>query len=129
MGGFGTQKVLKDILKEKIYFDGASHILTYPEFKDQKKLSNILKFFEEKDTISGILAEDLSEDKLKIHIGSENKAVGFDGFSVITSGFKMKDQAAGRLGVIGPTRMDYERIVPIVELLADTVTRTLSYKD
>jgi len=118
--------VLIEGLKEKLYFDGTSHILAYPEFRDHKKSTDVLRFFEDKATISNILSEDLLEDKLKIHIGTENKTFGLGEFSVITAGFKVKNQTAGRLGIIGPVRMDYERVIPVVELLAVTVTKVLS---
>jgi len=118
--------VLIEGLKERLYFDGTSRILAYPEFRDHKKSTNVLRFFEDKITISNILSEDLFEDKLKIHIGAENKTFGLNEFSVITAGFKAKNQTAGRLGVIGPVRMNYEKIIPVVELLATTVTKVLS---
>lgn len=119
--------ILVNGLKERLYLDGAGQILAYPEFKDRGKLGNVVKFLEEKENLLHILAEDIDEDRLKIRIGSENKEFGDSGLSVITAGFKMKGKSGGRLGIVGPTRIDYSRIVPIVDLLSSTLTQILSY--
>lgn len=121
--------VLMRGLRDKFYFDGTSQILAYPEFRNQRKLESILKVFEEREIILNILTEDLYEDGLRVRIGSENRNFGVDALSVITAGFKMKDQAIGRLGIIGPTRIDYERVIPIVDLFSTIVTKALSYWD
>jgi len=123
-----TAALMKE-LKEKLYYNGTSSILKYPEFNDGEKSRNILRFFEEEKAISSILCEDLCGDGLKIHIGWENSTYGLDDFSLITAGFKMMGQSAGRLGIIGPLRMDYDRVIPLVDLLSATVTRALSGQD
>jgi len=121
--------ILMEGLHKKLYFDGTSHILAYPEFKDQRKLESVLKFFEDRETISNILSGDLEDDNLKIYIGSESGIHGFDELSLITAGFKFSDKNAGKLGVIGPTRMDYDRVVPIVDLLSNALTKILSFNE
>ena len=114
--------LMKEI-KENLYYDGTSNILRQPEFSTKGKPGEILRFFEEKAMISGLMQEDLLEDELKVHIGTENKTYGLDEFSIVTAGFKTMGQCTGRLGIIGPIRMDYDRVVP---LLSGTVTRVLS---
>lgn len=116
-------------LKEKLYYNGTSSMLKYPEFNDGEKSRDILRFFEEKKAITSILCGDLYGDGLKVHIGWENSNYGLDDFSLITAGFRMMGQSAGRLGIIGPLRMDYDRVIPLVDLLSATVTRALSGQD
>jgi heat-inducible transcriptional repressor len=121
--------VLMEGVEELFYFDGASQIVAYPEFREQKKLEAILRVLEGKQALLDILSDDLNEKALKIHIGSENKHYGVNELSVITAGFKLKDESVGRLGVVGPRRIEYDRVVPVVELLSSTVTKMLSYWD
>jgi transcriptional regulator of heat shock response len=107
---------------EKVYLDGASHIIEQPEFKDFKKLYTLLKLMEEKRQILSLLSEDLASDRLIIHIGKENGPSYLSECSIVTRGYKVKGKASGRLGVIGPKRMVYEKVIPAVEFLADTVS-------
>lgn len=111
---------------EKVYLEGASHILEQPEFRDIRKLHNLLRCLEEKRAILNLLSDDLEEDGLKIHIGKENRFSDLNDCSVVTRGYKIKNRIAGRLGVIGPKRMIYEKVIPTVDFLADTVSIILS---
>ena len=109
----------------KLYLDGTSHIIEQPEFKDFKKLYIILKSLEEKRDILDLLNGDSADDSLKIHIGSENQFNYLSECSVVTRGYKVRGKPSGRLGVIGPKRMVYEKVIPAVEFLADTVSDIL----
>lgn len=109
----------------KLYLDGTSHIIEQPEFKDFKKLYIILKSLEEKRDILDLLNGDSNDDSLKIHIGKENQFNYLSDCSVVTRGYKVKGKTSGRVGVIGPKRMVYEKVIPAVEFLADTVSDIL----
>ena len=113
----------------KLYLDGASHIVEQPEFKDFKKLYYILKCLEEKRDIVDLLTNDFDTDKLTIHIGKENRNSPLSECSIVTRGYKVKGKVSGRLGVIGPKRMLYEKVIPTVEYLADAVTELLEELD
>jgi heat-inducible transcriptional repressor len=110
---------------EKVYLDGASHIVEQPEFKDMNKLYHLLRCLEEKTNIMNLLSADLDE-RLTIHIGSENKSRYLNDCSVVTRGYGMRGRPAGRVGVIGPRRMVYEKVIPTVEFLADTLSKMLT---
>ncbi|MFA4982489.1 MAG: hypothetical protein WC592_08510 [Candidatus Omnitrophota bacterium] len=111
---------------DKLYMDGASHIIEQPEFKDLKKLYIILKCLEEKRDILNLLGDELNDERLTIHIGKENRSTRLSECSIVSRGYKMKGKVTGRVGVIGPKRMAYEKVIPTVEFLADTVTELLS---
>ena len=113
----------------KLYLDGASHIVEQPEFKDFKKLYYILKCLEEKRDIMDLLTDDFDTDKLTIHIGKENRNSPLSECSIVTRGYKVKGKVSGRLGVIGPKRMVYEKVIPTVEYLADAVSDLLEELD
>ena len=113
----------------KLYLDGASRIVEQPEFKDFKKLYYILKCLEEKRDIMDLLAGDFDTDKLTIHIGKENQGSPLSECSIVTRGYRVKGKLSGRLGVIGPKRMVYEKVIPTVEYLADSVSELLEELD
>ncbi len=114
---------------DRLCLDGASHIIEQPEFRDIKKLYTIMKFLERKKELLELMHSDLSDEKLKIHIGKEMKQGYLSECSVVTRGYKVKGKVSGRIGVIGPKRMGYERVIPMVEFLADTVSEIMDKVD
>ncbi len=110
---------------EKLYLDGASHMIEQPEFQDISKLHNLFKCLEDRVSILKILCDSPDDDRLTIHIGKENKSSSLSECSIVTRGYKIKGKASGKLGVIGPKRMVYERVIPMVEYLADTVSNII----
>lgn len=112
---------------EKVYLDGASHLIEQPEFHDLKKLHNLFTCLEDRMSMLKLLCDESGDDKLTIHIGKENKSNYLSECSIVTRGYGIKGKAsAGKLGVIGPKRMVYERVIPMVEYLADTVSEIIS---
>lgn len=109
----------------KLYMDGASQIIEQPEFRDLKKLHVLLRSLEEKQGILDLLTGESDDDRLTIHIGKENKLNYLSECSIVTRGYKKKGKVTGRVGVIGPKRMVYEKVIPAVEYLAETVTGIL----
>jgi heat-inducible transcriptional repressor len=110
---------------DKLYLDGTSHIVEQPEFHDFKKLYSILKCLDEKRELLEVLRHDYKDGKLSIHIGRESGFQDLNDCSIVTRGYKKKGRVSGRVGVIGPKRMVYEKVIPTVEFLADTLTEIL----
>ena len=107
---------------DKLYLDGTSHIIEQPEFRDLRKLYALLKCLEHKSELLDLLKNDFEAEGVTIHIGKENFSNSLNDCSIVTKGYKVKGKTSGRLGVIGPKRMVYEKVIPMVEFLADTVT-------
>lgn len=107
---------------DKLYLDGASHIIEQPEFQDLRKLYALMQCLEQKHDLLDLLKHDFETDGLTIHIGKENATNSLNECSVVTKSYKVKGKVSGRLGVIGPKRMAYEKVIPAVEYLANTVT-------
>jgi transcriptional regulator of heat shock response len=112
----------------RVYLDGTSHFVEQPEFKDFRKLHNVLKYLEERTEILNLLSADIDE-RLVVHIGGENRPDSLKECSIISRGYKVRGKSAGRLGVIGPKRMSYDKVIPAVEFMADTLTRVLDEID
>jgi heat-inducible transcriptional repressor len=110
---------------DKLYLDGTSHIVEQPEFHDFKKLYSILKCLDEKSDLLEVLRHDYKDGKLSIHIGRESGSQNLNDCSIVTRGYRRKGRVSGRVGVVGPKRMVYEKVIPTVEFLADALTEIL----
>lgn len=122
------QTVLSDEQEFDIYIEGQSHFLDYPEFGTIEKMKAILRAFEEKSILVHMLDKALEGGGVRILIGSESELPEMADCSLILSSFSRKNNVLGSLGVIGPTRMNYLGIIPIVDYIAHTVSDYLSEK-
>lgn len=109
----------------KLYFDGTYHMLEQPEFREMEMARDFLMAIEEKEELLQILNEDLETMGVKIRIGRENIFENLRECTIITATYRFKNRVSGNLGVIGPIRMRYEEIVPMVNLFADMTTEIL----
>ncbi len=111
---------------EKIFLDGTHHIVEQPEFRDTEKVKTILKALEEEDEILSIMDGDLDEDKVRVHIGSENPYEDIRECSIVISNYKIGGENIGGIGVVGPTRMDYSKAVSVVEYVGQVFSQLLT---
>jgi heat-inducible transcriptional repressor len=103
-----------------IYVQGASNMLNQPEFADVERMRMLFQMFEEKGRLVKILNECISANPaegVNIAIGSELGVPGMREFTLITTCYASPDYMSGFLGIIGPTRMEYERGISIVGYL------------
>jgi len=111
--------------KDHIYMDGTCCMLEHPEFCNLSKIKCLLRALDERERFLKIINSYLDTGILKIHIGRENTLDGFETCSIITASYRVRNKVVGGIGVIGPVRMKYRRVVPIVKYLADSVSRIL----
>jgi heat-inducible transcriptional repressor len=114
---------------ESVYVQGASNILHQPEFADVERMRILFQMFEEKSRLVKILNECISAnplDGVRIVIGSELGNPSMRDFTVITSSYAGRDNTVGFLGIIGPTRMEYERGISIVGYLGRLVAERIN---
>ncbi|MDD5440557.1 MAG: hypothetical protein PHS37_10275 [Candidatus Omnitrophica bacterium] len=110
---------------DHLYLDGASYILEQPEFDNMRAIKKILNTLEEKEKMLERIGVYLAAGALKIHIGHENAIDGFEACSVVTASYKVRNKVVGGVGIIGPVRMKYKKVVPLVRYLADSISRML----
>ena len=108
--------------KNKLYLDGTYHILEQPEFRDSDKMRALFRVLEERKALLDIFSEDLAMQGAKVRIGSENRSSALRDCSTITASYRMSGNTAGTITVLGPTRMDYGRLVSAVNYLAWTMS-------
>lgn len=111
--------------KDHIYMDGTCHIIEQPEFGDLKKIKSILRILDEKEKILNLINSYLEEGGLKIHIGHENSIEGLKNCSIVTASYKIKGKVVGGVGIIGPIRMNYRSMVPLVKHLSESISKVL----
>ena len=114
----------------EVYVDGASNILTKPEFASAERMRELFRTFEEKSRLVKILNECLSSDSLcgnvSVAIGRENVAPSMKCCAVITASYRVGGDTSGTVGVVGPTRIEYGRMMAVVNYLARFIERELS---
>ncbi|GFO59613.1 heat-inducible transcription repressor HrcA [Geomonas silvestris] len=109
----------------QIFVEGQANILEQPEFHDAAKMREIFRAFESKGLILDLLDRAMQAEGVQIFIGSESHLVKMEGMSLITSTYMTGKDTVGVLGVIGPTRMGYGRVIPIVDYTAKLISRLL----
>jgi heat-inducible transcriptional repressor len=100
-----------------------------PEFADMEKMQVLLQAFEEKTKIVRLLDKALSAHGIQIFIGAENDLNEMANCSIVAAPYSREKYTLGTLGIIGPTRMDYSSIIPIVDYTARLVGKILENID
>lgn len=113
-------------VEDEIYLDGTNNVLTLPEFHDYEPMRCLLRLKDEKDLLIQLLNENLDQNGVNVIIGSESSCKELKDLSVISTVYKNKDEPVGLLGIIGPKRMEYERMMAIVSAVSNMVNKILS---
>ncbi len=108
--------------EREVYIEGASKMIGIPEFSDVEKLKELFKALENKERLMHLLDQYQSKEGINVILGSENDMKGMEEMSIIASAYRIDRDSYGILGIIGPMRMDYSRLIPIVGYTARAVT-------
>ena len=109
--------VLNEVADEEdlqIYTSGATNIFKYPELSDGEKASQLISTLEQKDKLQELIADvNESEDNngIQVYIGDETPLQTMKDCSVVTANYELGEGIRGTIGIIGPKRMDYEKVV------------------
>ena len=121
-----VDQLFDDVGDEKVHIAGTQNIIDQPEFGDPKNFRSVIELIENEDFIVHLLQKhDGSDRNFVITIGSENEGALALDYSVVTSTYEI-DGVTGRVGLIGPKRMNYGKLVPLVDHVAKTIARMLS---
>ncbi|EOD00583.1 heat-inducible transcriptional repressor HrcA [Caldisalinibacter kiritimatiensis] len=100
-----------------LYADGVTNIFNFPEYNDVSKAKSFLSFLEDKNSVVDMMLKS-GEHDIEITIGSENRYREVQNCSLITATYRLNGKTIGRIGVIGPTRMDYSKVISAVKSIA-----------
>lgn len=106
-----------------VYLEGTTNIFKYPEYNDINKAKNFLSLLEKKDALIDIFSDD--SDNLKVSIGRENDNDDVKDCSIVRASYMVGNKVVGTIGVIGPTRMDYSKVIGILKYIADNLNDIL----
>ncbi len=112
-------------VSSEVFIEGQANIFEQPEFADAARMKEIFRAFEEKSQLITLLDRSLAADGIQIFIGAETHLSQMEGMSLVTSTYMTGKHTLGVLGVIGPTRMGYARVIPIVDYTAQLVSKLL----
>lgn len=114
-----VSEVMSEEDDSEIYTSGATNILKYPELSDKENMAGLLSTFEEKQMLAA-WANDSPPDEeqehgIQVYIGEESPVESMKDCSVVTATYKIKEGVYGKIGIVGPKRMDYEKVVGTLE--------------
>ena len=117
----GIIEAVNEANELEIYTSGATNILKYPEIGDISKTSELLEKFEDKEELTHLIEEttgnkDDNHD-IQVYIGEENAVQNMEDCSIVTATYKMPEGATGTIGIVGPKRMDYKKVVSTLKNL------------
>ena len=114
-------------LSSEIKFEGVNRLLEYPEYKNLDKLQKMISAIESKDDIiKAVSTIDQSDDETKIFIGSENMVKIMDDSTLIYKNLKLNGKTIGAIGIIGPCRMDYSKVLATIDRLSEEINNLSS---
>jgi heat-inducible transcriptional repressor len=114
----------------EVYIDGQTNLLNNPEFADVERMRRLLGAFEDKSRIVKLLDRTLQTSSgVQIILGPESELEDLSEISLISSPYRRGSTLLGVLGVIGPVRMDYSRIIPVVEFTANLLSELMDLPD
>lgn len=134
----GFKDVLDDVLgiikiymsehsTENVFVEGALKMLNYPEYNNVEDAKNFLEVISDKSTIHELMVSDDSSIEFSVRIGKEDS--GMDKCAIVTAAYKVGDEVVGQAGVIGPERMDYKKVIGVLDCMKKTLSTVIDNQD
>ena len=102
--------------EQKVFLGGTKQLLNQPEFRDVERVRNLLGILEEEKVLKDLL-QGGEDSGLKVTIGSENKFTGIQDCSMVQATYRLNGQIVGPMAVLGPTRMEYGKVISVMDYL------------
>jgi heat-inducible transcriptional repressor len=123
----GTEAMAQD--EERVVVSGERNLLTVQDFShDMGSLRRLFDLFEQKTQLMRLLDTSSRAEGVRIYIGGESQVVPYEELSIVSAPYEVDGQVVGTLGVIGPTRMAYDRMIQIVDITSRMVGQALSQR-
>lgn len=113
-------ETVSEVDNVEIYTSGATNILKYPELSNHEKVSDLLYTFEEKQQLARLIGDKCSEDEnrgIQVYIGDETPVESMKDCAVVTATYEIDEGVYGKIGIVGPKRMDYDKVVGTLQNL------------
>ena len=109
--------------KDDYFMLGENKLLANPEFQTIDKIQSLLKAIEQKDIMKAVTDINQTQYGVQVRIGNENTINAMKDCTVITVPYESSDGEMGTIAVIGPTRMEYQKIIPLLEYIAKSIKK------
>jgi heat-inducible transcriptional repressor len=109
--------------EQRVFLSGATKMLAQPEFKDVDKVKTLLDLLEETPTLTRMFST--LPSGIQVRIGTENQHQAIASCSLITATYTVEGQSLGTIGILGPTRMDYGKVISLLDVLSKDMTAVL----
>ena len=110
----------------ELQFEGINKLLSFPDYYDMDRLREMLALFEKKETLLEVLSDETrKDDQVQVFIGRENVVKVMDNSTLVFKTVSQNGRPVGAIGIIGPTRMDYRRVIATIDSLTRSVTDAL----
>lgn len=123
----GILRIYMSEHKDNVFVEGALKMLDYPEYNNVEDAKNFLSVISDKDSMSEILQSGENSIEFSVRIGKEDS--GVDKCAIITAEYKLGDEVIGQAGVIGPERMDYKKVIGVLDYMKKTINSIASKDD
>ncbi|MDR3195827.1 MAG: heat-inducible transcriptional repressor HrcA [Endomicrobium sp.] len=110
-------------IQDDIYIDGTFNVVSLPDFNDFEPVKSLIKFNENKNKFIEIISKDFTGSGINVKIGSENAIAELKDLSVITTVYRNGSRAVGVLGIIGPKRMEYKKMMYLVSRVSEMLNK------
>ena len=116
---------VNEMNENQILLSGQHNVLSLPEFKDVKKVQDFFEILDDKNEVKNIITKNIKSGDLNVVIGKESKMESIEDMSLVVSTYKISDGIYGAIGVIGPMRMDYSKVVSSLEAITKNLNEGL----
>lgn len=117
--------LIEEDIENEVYWEGLDYMMNEAEGQDINVMRRIVRIFSDRKDLVKLLKKDLPHEGVRVHIGTENSYEEMKDCSIVTCGYKMQGRTVGRIGVVGPMRMDYDNAMWTVSCISDLISRKL----
>lgn len=114
------------LLENRIYYSGLSYLVENPEFSESKSLGVLLTIIEDRQLMYKIFQKARSKNAIKIIIGEDSELKGLENTSFVFSEINLHGDKTGYLAICGPTRLNYPKVIPLVDFFAHSLNQVIS---
>ena len=127
------KKIIEEINKileesQKVYLEGVNKVVDMPEFRKSDIAKEFLNALDAKDLVVDVLNTGIAQD-INVYIGEETAKEELKNFSIVTFNHILEDKDIGTIGIIGPTRMDYSKVISVMKYINKKLNEELNDND
>jgi heat-inducible transcriptional repressor len=117
-------EALKVFPSEKLFYGGKTNMLSQPEFNDIEKVKTLLNMMEQEQWVYNLISQ--KQSGIQVQIGKENNNIAMENCSLITATYSTGEEKLGTIAILGPTRMEYSRVISLLQFFSRDLTTLLT---